>query len=587
MPKKINKYDREHLRRIKIYQRQIDKIYQSLIDEGARIVAGVNYLESNKPFAFGNYPATKGRVDTLINQYRKQIEICVINGIKAEWELANDKNNSLVESVFGGAGGNIPKDKLRRFFSNNETAREAFLNRKDNGMNLSDKVWRYSDGFRSEIEMGLDIGLRERKNAQEIARDLKQYLRHPDKLFRRVRDEHGILHLSKNARNFHPGQGVYRSSYMNARRLAATETNMAYRTADYERLQQMDFVVGVEIHLSNNHTCKGSDGIARPFTDICDDLQGKYPKDFKFTGWHPHCRCFATSILKTDAEIDADTRKILNNEPLDGESVNKVSDVPKKFREWLKDNDARLQNASSVPYFLSDNPKYTGVKAHYGAVGAFTGTKLGRAATKTAYKAYEGSAVTTLNDNQRKNIDSIAHAMGTTAKPMNFLEADNGRGNVNFNKGGMYKENCQICVAVHEARLRGLNITALGYDGRQGSLSYNLGEHFEKAWISQRSGKVPQLTKLRADTDEALFDKVEKQASAVGRYHIGINFKNGTGHVITAERMRSGEFVCYDAQSGEFLNIKELAAIDYIELLKVDKLLMNKDILVGVSELIQ
>lgn len=587
MPKKINKYDRDHLRRIKIYQRQIDKIYQSLIDEGARIVAGVNNLESNKPFAFGDYPATKGRVDKLINQYRKQIEICVVNGIRAEWELANDKNNSLVESLFGGAGDNIPQDKLRRFLSNNETAREAFLTRKDNGMNLSDKVWRYSDDFKSEIEMGLDIGLRERKNAQEMARDLKQYLRHPDKLFRRVRNEYGILHLSKNARNFHPGQGVYRSSYMNARRLAATETNMAYRTADYERLQQMDFVVGVEIHLSNNHTCKGRDGIARPFTDICDDLQGKYPKDFKFTGWHPHCRCFATSILKTDTEVDADTQKILNNEPLDGESVNKVSDVPKEFREWLKDNDTRLQNASSVPYFLSDNPKYTGVKAHYGVVGAVTGTKLGRAATKTAYKVYEGSAVTTLNDNQRKNIDSIAHAMGTTAKPMNFLEADNGRGNVNFNKGGMYKENCQICVAVHEARLRGLNITALGYDGRQGSLSYNLGEHFEKAWISQRSGKVPQLTKLRADTDEALFDKVEKQASAVGRYHIGINFKNGTGHVITAERMRSGEFVCYDAQSGEFLNIKELAAIDYIELLKVDKLLMNKDILVGVSELIQ
>ncbi|MBR3455746.1 MAG: hypothetical protein IKH26_10515 [Bacteroidaceae bacterium] len=46
------------------------------------------------------------------------------------------------------------------------------------------------------------------------------------------------------------------SSYKNARRLAATECNTAYRTADHERWQQMDFVVGQEVHLSGNHTCK-------------------------------------------------------------------------------------------------------------------------------------------------------------------------------------------------------------------------------------------------------------------------------------------------------------------------------------------
>ena len=107
-----------------------------------------------------------------------------------------------------------------------------------------------------------------------MARDLKQYLKHPDKLFRRVRDEHGILHFSKNAAAFHPGQGVYRSSYQNARRLAVTETNMAYRTADHERWQNQDFVVGIEIHLSGNHTCKGRDGKPHRFEDICDQLQG-------------------------------------------------------------------------------------------------------------------------------------------------------------------------------------------------------------------------------------------------------------------------------------------------------------------------
>lgn len=93
--------------------------------------------------------------------------------------------------------------------------------------------------------MGLDLGIRGGLSAREMARDLQKYLQHPDMLFRRVRDEHGLLHLSSRAADFHPGQGVYRSSYKNALRLAATETNIAYNTADYIRWQQMDFVVGI------------------------------------------------------------------------------------------------------------------------------------------------------------------------------------------------------------------------------------------------------------------------------------------------------------------------------------------------------
>lgn len=83
--------------------------------------------------------------------------------------------------------------------------------------------------------MGLDLGIGSGKAAPKLARELKQYLQNPDKLFRRIRDKHGMLQLSKRAAAYHPGRGVYRSSYKNARRLAATETNIAYRTADYER----------------------------------------------------------------------------------------------------------------------------------------------------------------------------------------------------------------------------------------------------------------------------------------------------------------------------------------------------------------
>ena len=107
-----------------------------------------------------------------------------------------------------------------------------------------------------------------------------------------MRDEKGILRLSKAAKMYHPGRGVYRSSYKNALRLTQTEINMAYHSADHERWSQTDWIIGVRVSLSNNHTLNGI-----PFHDICDDVKGVYPKDFKFVGWHPKCRCHATPEL--------------------------------------------------------------------------------------------------------------------------------------------------------------------------------------------------------------------------------------------------------------------------------------------------
>lgn len=139
--------------------------------------------------------------------------------------------------------------------------------------------------------------------ANRLATDLKQYLKYPDKLFRRVRDEHGQLQLSKRAKEFHPGAGVYRSSYKNARRLAVTETNMAYHKADNERWRKLDFVLGYEVQVSgtNPNVCP-----------LCVELAGKYPKEFEFVGWHPHCRCHAVPIMEDIDSFQARQELIAN-----------------------------------------------------------------------------------------------------------------------------------------------------------------------------------------------------------------------------------------------------------------------------------
>ncbi|MBR3286953.1 MAG: hypothetical protein IKI72_03940 [Bacteroidales bacterium] len=351
-------YERDHRANQQKYERAVGRIYRDTAKRAAALPLP-DSLPEGALFSFATAsPAVKRLARRLFRQMARQVELVVVNGVRSEWTLANNKCDELARRVFGDLAMRLSPAEQRRYFSTNATARDAFLARKVNGMSLSDRVWRYTDQYREEIELGLDVGIRTGMPADEIGRELQQYLQYPGKLFRRVRDIHGNLQLSKAAAAFHPGRGVYRSSYKNARRLAGTETNIAYRTADYERWQQMDFVVGIEIHLSNNHTVENAKGERVPLEDICDELAGRYPKDFKFTGWHPNCRCYATSILKTPEEMSRDRQRIMRGEAPLPDSVNTVRDVPKGFKEWIANNERRVKYYSSVPYFLKDNPRY-------------------------------------------------------------------------------------------------------------------------------------------------------------------------------------------------------------------------------------
>ena len=451
-----NKFDKQHQSNLSAYEREIDRLYRKIISQAVAIGVSLPDFKADRLFSFDDYPAISKQLEKLLQAMQSGLSTIILNGIDAEWTLANNKNSELARQVFGESIGKMTKEQERRYFSTNDSAREAFTKRKVNGLNLSDRVWRYTDQFKSEIELGLDIGIRNGLSADDMSRELRDYLRHTDKLFRRVRDEHGELQLSKRAAAFHPGQGVYRSSYKNARRLAATETNMAYMSADYERWQQLDFVVGIEIKLSNNHTLNGV-----PFTDICDELKGRYPKDFKFTGWHPHCRCRAVTILKTDEEIAEDTRRILDGKPLDGKSVNRVDDVPDAFKRWLKDNEERAKRSYSMPYFIKDNPKYLpqGYSKLYAMRMPYdTHEEYAKA---MAYNRKHAGFSAAITQNNRELSELLPVIQG---KIMNFTEADGSRCNPGYSLSDAadlgYRHNCQTCTVAYELRRRGFDLQA-------------------------------------------------------------------------------------------------------------------------------
>lgn len=345
--KKTFKYDYEkaHYNRIDNYAKQIEQLYLSAIQEAANL--GATLKATDKPFSFDATPLIKAKVEKIISKFTQDMNVLISSGTKNEWFAACQKSDALVD--FLAQKTSLTPLQLSMYKSRNLEALAAFQQRKIDGLTLSDKVWKYTNQFKGEIEAGLDLGIGDGKSAAELSRDLRSYLQDPEKLFRRVRDKHGNLQLSKNAAKYHPGEGQYRSSYKNAMRLARTEINMAYRASDYEKNQQLDFVVGFRVVRSNH------------FFDcsVCDSLKGEYPKTFKFVGWHPHCRCHTEDILATEAEFINHQKKLIDGKESELKSVNEVSQVPNNYTKWVTDNKDRMMNAKNLPYFIADNSNVT------------------------------------------------------------------------------------------------------------------------------------------------------------------------------------------------------------------------------------
>lgn len=345
----IQGFDLNHYRTTEQYAAAVQALFDRATLAIAKSAASRN-VDPDKPFSFDDYPEVKTELQKVVGQLASQLQTTIETGAKKQWLFACDKNDGFLDSIMDTS--KLSKARLKKMQDRNLDALSTFQVRKVGGMDLSQRVWRYVGQFKEQLESALDVGLGEGRSAQELARDVKKNLREPDRLFRRVRDKRGNLVLSKAARAYHPGQGVYRSSVKNAQRLTRSEINMAYRESDFLRWQQLDFVVGFEIHRSNHEPrCK---------CKMCDRLQGRYPKTFKFKGWHPQCMCYAVPILMDEETFDenelGDLKAALRGtEYKKKQSRNLVTDVPDGFKEWVEENKEASAGWSSTPYFIKDN----------------------------------------------------------------------------------------------------------------------------------------------------------------------------------------------------------------------------------------
>ena len=347
----IQAFDNAHYRTTEQYARAVDRLFDVATKEITQ-AATRGKIDPEKPFSFDDYPKIKGVMQEVTVQLADRLTTTIETGSKKQWLFACKKNDGFIASIFNTT--KLSKARLNKMQDRNLDALQAFQGRKVEGLNLSERVWKYVGQYREQMETALDAGLGEGRSAQQLARDVKQNLKDPNRLFRRVRDKRGNLVLSKAARAFHPGRGVYRSSVKNTQRLTRSEINMAYRESDWQRWQSLDFVVGYEIVRSNHEPLCDC--------DICARLVGRYPKTFKFIGWHPQCMCYAIPILMDEETFDdnelGDLKAALRGTTYKHrQAANTVHDVPDGFKEWVKDHIEAQKGWSSTPYFIRDNFK--------------------------------------------------------------------------------------------------------------------------------------------------------------------------------------------------------------------------------------
>jgi hypothetical protein len=336
----------EQLNRM-VYQRnEYRLIFERYMAQSAQVIKAFDNLKRNNPGKVWSRDSNlMARMETITNEFNTNLQNVVFNDIWGSWEKSQDATDKMVTEYI--AGLSLTKTVTSGMFARNLSAYEGYLQRKNKlGFNISDRVWQIVVEARTQVDFYVSSGISTGRSAAGIASDLTTLLKEPDKVFHRVRNAKGDLVPSKPMKEYHPGQGVFRSSYKNALRLAATETNIAYNLADYDRWQSIPFVIGIEVHLSNNH----------PVFDICDWCAGIYSKDFIFVLWHPSCRCFAVPILMPIADFK---RHIQGGIPFDVNSEHAknlyMKGVAPGMTSWMSENTEMLGRMKSEPYWLTLN----------------------------------------------------------------------------------------------------------------------------------------------------------------------------------------------------------------------------------------
>lgn len=372
MPKKLtSKQQKEQLNNLfAVYNKRLGRLYSDYVKKLTSLGYGEDVLEDDALFNFDNFPQLKARLNDIFNDYYQNSLLCYKSGITDGVALAYNHD----EMVIGGYS--VLTDKAIRVAR--DTAAATFIANRlktKNGLNLSQIIWNYCQQTKSEFEMAMSNtiadGIKKGSSAEEIGKSIRRYLNDPDMMYRRYH----TIKVQKNGKKKDVvtwrrrriidgkvrfieeplekvGMGVYRSARKNALRVARTEINSAYHKARNERWQNEPFVIGQYIHVSPQHN----------IDDICNDLEGRYPKDFDWRSWHSNCICTSDPITIQGEEKKEFYKRLMAGEDMSNYvSPFAVLTMPEKYNQYIKDNSEAIVKAGmrgKLAWHLQDNTKY-------------------------------------------------------------------------------------------------------------------------------------------------------------------------------------------------------------------------------------
>lgn len=325
-PEITDEYERYLIAEQERTVRYIERQYTELMGRVAPILASTSSREVQEL-----------RINALLEEYYTKINGRVIKGVQQSWQISNEKTVAYLDKRLKGV--DIPENVTKVWYDPNEKALRQFTDRKQRGMTLSSRVWNTLEGVNKTIEAIQAEGISKGEGSAKIARRLREELRNPT--------------LTEA-----PGKGVYRSPLANTTRLTRTETNRAYRMADHYAWLNNPTILGYEIKLSATQSKK-----VKARCELCVQMQGKYPVDFVWAGWHPNCLCYKTPILMTREQLNEYQRMIAQGR--DSERAvaalrrrsGVLKEPPAAFGTWVRDNKERVKGWANKPYWMLDNPK--------------------------------------------------------------------------------------------------------------------------------------------------------------------------------------------------------------------------------------
>jgi GNAT superfamily N-acetyltransferase len=309
---------------------QVRSIYNRLNEKAASIVESTGY-DGSVEFLFDDYPEVKGQVQALQRQFVGDMHSLIYTGTSVEWKNSNLFQDLVAKKALNYYRAQVRGVRFKHYFQANSDHLKAFQARKDRGLNLSSKLWNQSFIYKESLEATISTAIENGMSAITLSKRLSKYLNDWPSLQKDYQERY-----AKATRAY---DCEYRSI-----RLARNEINLAYRNAEQLRWQQFDFILGYEVKLSGSH----------PRYDICDDLKGKYPKEFKWVGWHPSCLCYAIPIVMSEDEY----WKYHEDGIMPGTAI---KEPPSGVTEWLSENADRVKDArkkGTLPYWIRDNNKY-------------------------------------------------------------------------------------------------------------------------------------------------------------------------------------------------------------------------------------